>query len=105
VGPAQIKDFCPVDDTARRLLSTAMRQMQLSRRAYHRILKRARTIADSQSDGTSLAGEERTPAPASQVPTSGRCTLPRRFNTSRGGRQWTRSSSENSDELSGATSP
>ncbi len=41
-----------MDDTARQLLGTAMRQMQLSARAYHRILKLARTIAD-------LAGEER----------------------------------------------
>ncbi len=52
MGPTQIKEFCPVDDTARQLLGTAMRQMQLSARAYHRILKLARTIAD-------LAGEER----------------------------------------------
>src|SRR5512146_3072854 len=29
VGPTQIKEFCPVDDTARQLLGTAMRQMQL----------------------------------------------------------------------------
>ncbi len=53
MGPTQIKEFCPIDDTARQLLGTAMRQMQLSARAYHRILKLARTIAD-------LAGEERT---------------------------------------------
>jgi magnesium chelatase family protein len=52
MGPTQIKDFCPVDETARQLLGTAMRQMQLSARAYHRILKLARTIAD-------LAAEER----------------------------------------------
>ncbi len=52
MGPTQIKDFCPVDETARQLLGTAMRQMQLSARAYHRILKLARTIAD-------LAGEDR----------------------------------------------
>jgi magnesium chelatase family protein len=52
MGPTQIKDYCPIDETARQLLGTAMRQMQLSARAYHRILKLARTIAD-------LAGEER----------------------------------------------
>ena len=52
MGPTQIKEFCAIDDTARQLLGTAMRQMQLSARAYHRILKLARTIAD-------LAGEER----------------------------------------------
>jgi magnesium chelatase family protein len=52
MGPTHIRDHCPVDETARQLLGTAMRQMQLSARAYHRILKLARTIAD-------LAGEER----------------------------------------------
>ena len=43
-----------MDDTARQLLGTAMRQMQLSARAYHRILKLARTIAD-------LCGEDAYP--------------------------------------------
>jgi magnesium chelatase family protein len=52
MGPTQIKDYCVIDETARQLLGTAMRQMQLSARAYHRILKLARTIAD-------LCGEER----------------------------------------------
>jgi magnesium chelatase family protein len=52
MGPTQVRDFCQVDETARQLLGTAMRQMQFSARAYHRILKLARTIAD-------LAGSER----------------------------------------------
>lgn len=52
MGPTQVRDFCPVDESARQLLGAAMRQMQLSARAYHRILKLARTIAD-------LAGSER----------------------------------------------
>ncbi len=52
MGPTQIRDYCPIDETARQLLGTAMRQMQLSARAYHRVLKLARTIAD-------LCGEER----------------------------------------------
>ena len=46
MGPTQVRDFCQVDETARQLLGTAMRQMQFSARAYHRILKLARTIAD-----------------------------------------------------------
>jgi len=50
--PTQVRDFCQVDETARQPLGTAMRQMQFSARAYHRILKLARTIAD-------LAGAER----------------------------------------------
>jgi magnesium chelatase family protein len=52
MGPAQVRDFCQVDETGRQLLAAAMRQMNLSARAYHRILKLARTIAD-------LAGSER----------------------------------------------
>lgn len=51
MGPAEIRKFCPIDDTSTHLLKAAMQQMQLSARAYHRILKLARTIAD-------LAGSE-----------------------------------------------
>jgi magnesium chelatase family protein len=50
MGPAEIRQFCAVDATGTNLLKAAMQQMQLSARAYHRILKLARTIAD-------LAGE------------------------------------------------
>ena len=52
MGPTQVRDHCPVDETGRQLLGAAMRQMNLSARAYHRVLKLARTIAD-------LAGSER----------------------------------------------
>ncbi|MFA6771751.1 MAG: YifB family Mg chelatase-like AAA ATPase [Dehalococcoidales bacterium] len=41
-----IADFCTSDDTARSLLREGMRQLHLSARGYHRILKLARTIAD-----------------------------------------------------------
>jgi magnesium chelatase family protein len=51
MGPTQVRDFCVVDEAGRQLLGAAMRQMQLSARAYHRVLKLARTIAD-------LAGAE-----------------------------------------------
>ncbi|MCK6627037.1 MAG: YifB family Mg chelatase-like AAA ATPase [Anaerolineae bacterium] len=51
MGPAEIRKFCPIDETSTNLLKAAMQQMQLSARAYHRILKLARTIAD-------LAGSE-----------------------------------------------
>ena len=46
MGPAEIRKFCPLDATATQLLKSAMQQMQLSARGYHRILKLARTIAD-----------------------------------------------------------
>jgi magnesium chelatase family protein len=44
--PADVRVHCPVDATGKSLLKAAMTQLQLSARAYHRILKLARTIAD-----------------------------------------------------------
>ena len=52
MGPGEIREFCPVDDAGHSLLRAAMRQLNMSARAYHRTLKLARTIAD-------LAGAER----------------------------------------------
>ncbi len=49
--PAEVRLFCQLDDTGRALMKSAMNQLQLSARAYHRTLKLARTIAD-------LAGSE-----------------------------------------------
>jgi len=51
MGPAEIRQFCQLDEAGTSLVKAAMRQLQLSARAYHRILKLARTIAD-------LAGSE-----------------------------------------------
>jgi magnesium chelatase family protein len=47
--PAEVRKHCELDDTCRSLMRTAMAQMQLSARAYHRVLKLARTIADLAS--------------------------------------------------------
>ena len=47
----EIRQFCKLDEQSQALMRSAMMQMQLSARAYHRILKLARTIAD-------LAGSE-----------------------------------------------
>ena len=44
--PAEIRRFCVLDESGRSLIRTAMNHTQLSARAYHRILKLARTIAD-----------------------------------------------------------
>jgi magnesium chelatase family protein len=44
--PADVRVHCRVDETGKSLLKAAMSQLQLSARAYHRILKLARTIAD-----------------------------------------------------------
>ncbi len=44
--PAEVRQYCALDDSCRSLMRAAMNQMDLSARAYHRILKLARTIAD-----------------------------------------------------------
>ncbi len=54
--PSLLKKFCPLDSTLGDLLQQAMEQLSLSARAYDRILKVARTIAD-------LAGAERIASP------------------------------------------
>jgi magnesium chelatase family protein len=51
MGPKELRQHAALDDTAETLLGSAVRQMGLSARAYHRVLKLARTIAD-------LAAEE-----------------------------------------------
>jgi magnesium chelatase family protein len=52
MGPRDVRLFCALDETGRSLVRQAMQQLQLSARAFHRVLKLARTIAD-------LAGEAR----------------------------------------------
>jgi magnesium chelatase family protein len=52
MGSREIKKYCPLDEATLELLKFAMADMSLSARAYDRILKVARTIAD-------LAGSER----------------------------------------------
>ncbi len=49
----EIRRFCRLQDEGQSLMRSAMTQLNLSARAYHRILKLARTIAD-------LAGSEET---------------------------------------------
>jgi len=56
MGPVEVWEFCSVDGAAKTLLQAAMKQMNLSARAFHRILKVARTIADlAQSDAIGVA--------------------------------------------------
>ena len=45
----QVEKFCHMDDSAGRLLKMAFQHMPFSARAYHRILKVARTIADMEA--------------------------------------------------------
>ena len=56
MGAGEVRQFCPMEADARQLLELSVKRMHLSARAYHRILKLSRTIAD-------LAGSE-----AIQVP-------------------------------------
>ena len=51
MGPSEVREYCTLDNTGSRLMKSAMAQMSLSARAFHRVLKVARTIAD-------LAGDE-----------------------------------------------
>lgn len=49
MGSREIRTFCPMDDTSLTLLKTAMERLNLSARAYDRILKVSRTIADLEA--------------------------------------------------------
>ncbi len=51
MGASEVRRICHLDATAQRLMKSAMSQLGLSARAFHRVLKTARTIAD-------LAGED-----------------------------------------------
>jgi magnesium chelatase family protein len=46
MGPAEVRQFCELDEAGKQLMRAAMKQMNMSARAFHRILKLARTIAD-----------------------------------------------------------
>jgi len=46
MGPAEVREICRLDEAGRGLVRAAMQQLQMSARAFHRILKLARTIAD-----------------------------------------------------------
>ncbi|MFA5029747.1 MAG: YifB family Mg chelatase-like AAA ATPase [Patescibacteria group bacterium] len=51
MNPQQIVKYCLLEEAGRQLLRQAVEQLHLSARAYHRVLKLARTIADlSQSE-------------------------------------------------------
>src|SRR6266581_7224173 len=51
IGPTEVREICQTDTSSEKLLKAAVQQLHLSARAYHRVLKLARTIAD-------LAGNE-----------------------------------------------
>jgi magnesium chelatase family protein len=51
LGAGEVPEFCVLDSAGASLIQQAVRQLQLSARGYHRVLKLACTIAD-------LAGDE-----------------------------------------------
>jgi len=46
MGLAEVREYCRLDDSGKSLLRAAMSQLGMSARAFHRILKLARTIVD-----------------------------------------------------------
>jgi magnesium chelatase family protein len=52
LGATEVDNYCRIAPQQRILLKTAMEKLQLSARAYHRILKVARTIADLSGSET-----------------------------------------------------
>lgn len=46
MGPAELREFCRLDEASSLLLRSAVTRLGLSARAFHRVLKLARTIAD-----------------------------------------------------------
>jgi magnesium chelatase family protein len=46
--PNEVREYCQVEESSQGLLKAAMQQLNLSARAFHRILKLARTIADME---------------------------------------------------------
>jgi magnesium chelatase family protein len=55
MGPRELQEHVVLDEAGESMMKAAVRQLHLSARAYHRVLKLARTVAD-------LAGEERVAA-------------------------------------------
>jgi magnesium chelatase family protein len=50
--PKEVKEFCTAEPAAQNLLRAAMKQLHLTGRAFHRILKLSRTIADLEHSHT-----------------------------------------------------
>ena len=46
MGPKEVEKYCSLDSSSMKLLEKSVERLRLSARAYHRILKIARTIAD-----------------------------------------------------------
>jgi magnesium chelatase family protein len=47
--PTEVREYCKTEESAQSLLKAAMKQLYLSARAFHRILKIGRTLADLEN--------------------------------------------------------
>ena len=54
MGVTEVRKYCQLNDEGDALLKSAMSQMQLTARAYHRVLKLSRSIADLVSSNEML---------------------------------------------------
>ena len=54
MGNKQVKQFCPLSPEVKQFLSAAAKRFELSARAYFKVIKVARTIADLAGDGEIL---------------------------------------------------
>jgi magnesium chelatase family protein len=59
LGTREIEQYCVLDDEQRSLMTRAMEKLGLSARAYHRVLKVARTIADLSGSDSILTAHLR----------------------------------------------
>jgi len=50
MGVEQVRKYCMLDAAGKTIIDSAMRQLHLSARGYHRVLKLARTISDLNGD-------------------------------------------------------
>lgn len=50
MGPAQIRKYCPLGEKEKQMMEELFSTMDLSARAYHKIIKVARTIADLEGN-------------------------------------------------------
>ena len=55
IGPRELEQFCELDNASFNLIKMAMEKLNLSARAYDRILKVARTIADLEESENILS--------------------------------------------------
>ncbi len=55
MGPKELDTFCDLDDHSKHLIKVVMEKLNLSARAYDRIIRVGRTIADLDNSETILS--------------------------------------------------